>query len=432
MARAHIVTYALDSEGRPIGGATVRVYEPGTTTSIAQTIYAADSPSMVTKANPFTSDADGRIEFYLDNPQFVDLNVSKVGYDTKTIRQAVIQLTSSALVLEDGGTPVTQRNTIDFQNGFILNDNGAAPQTEINLDYAGTAELADVTSAENAGASSKVPRGDHVHAHGVIASGDHHTEYVQESAHTAAAHDSLAMSHDSLSGVSANDHHTQSHTHNADGSGAVDHGSLTGLTDDDHTQYLKEKASGGTASETPTHTHADAANAGTVSHDVLTGVDANDHHNDLHRADKHSYVGVVASAGSESIPDATEDTLQFSGEVIDTDLFHSTSSNQERLTVTAPFNNYKVRVRCRGIWTANSTGRRELRIYHKTGGGVGADVKIGHSTMTAASAVAVGHECFSAAVIPVTGDYFYATAFQNSGGAMSLDDVYFEMEVLGT
>jgi hypothetical protein len=43
-----------------------------------------------------------------------------------------------------------------------------------------------------------------------------------------------------------------------------DHGALSGLTDDDHTQYLKEKASGGLASETPTHTHADANNCGTL------------------------------------------------------------------------------------------------------------------------------------------------------------------------
>jgi hypothetical protein len=44
----------------------------------------------------------------------------------------------------------------------------------------------------------------------------------------------------------------------------TDHGALTGLTDDDHTQYLKEKASGGAASEVPEHTHASSSEAGTV------------------------------------------------------------------------------------------------------------------------------------------------------------------------
>jgi hypothetical protein len=57
-----------------------------------------------------------------------------------------------------------------------------------------------------------------------------------------------------------------------------DHGSLTGLSDDDHPQYLKEKLSGGVASEIPTHTHADSATAGTISHSALTGLSTGDDH----------------------------------------------------------------------------------------------------------------------------------------------------------
>lgn len=57
----------------------------------------------------------------------------------------------------------------------------------------------------------------------------------------------------------------------------IEHGELLGLTDDDHTQYLKEKASGGVAGEVPTHTHADAANAGTVDHTDLTTIGSNTH-----------------------------------------------------------------------------------------------------------------------------------------------------------
>ena len=62
------------------------------------------------------------------------------------------------------------------------------------------------------------------------------------------------------------------------GGGVTDHGALTGLGDDDHTIYLKEKASGGVASEVPTHTHADAANAGTLSHADLTNLTTGDPH----------------------------------------------------------------------------------------------------------------------------------------------------------
>lgn len=59
--------------------------------------------------------------------------------------------------------------------------------------------------------------------------------------------------------------------------GAIDHGALPGLTDDDHTQYLKEKASGGTAGEIPLHTHASGAQAGQIDHGALTGLGDDDH-----------------------------------------------------------------------------------------------------------------------------------------------------------
>ena len=56
----------------------------------------------------------------------------------------------------------------------------------------------------------------------------------------------------------------QSQTAAASG-GVTDHGALTGLTDDDHTQYLKEKASGGTAAEIPEHSHLSTATGGVIS-----------------------------------------------------------------------------------------------------------------------------------------------------------------------
>ena len=60
--------------------------------------------------------------------------------------------------------------------------------------------------------------------------------------------------------------------------GAIDHGNLPGLTDDDHTQYLKEKASGGTAGESPLHAHTSGAQAGQLDHGLaLTGLTDDDH-----------------------------------------------------------------------------------------------------------------------------------------------------------
>lgn len=71
------------------------------------------------------------------------------------------------------------------------------------------------------------------------------------------------------------------------------HDELSGLTDDDHTQYLKEKASGGTAAETPTHSHSGAAEAGTVSHGDLTSVSANQHHNQAHAINGADHTGTL-------------------------------------------------------------------------------------------------------------------------------------------
>ena len=164
MARAHFVTYIHDTEGRPIPGATVSIFDPDTTNEISQTIYENDTPDGTTKTNPFTADADGRLEFFLDTPIVFDAAISKAGYDSATIRGTAHQLTASTLTLEDGGSPLAQRPNIDFQDGFVLADDAANTQTTVDLDYAPAATLANVSkAAEAAGSSTTVARGDHKH-----------------------------------------------------------------------------------------------------------------------------------------------------------------------------------------------------------------------------------------------------------------------------
>lgn len=84
----------------------------------------------------------------------------------------------SAHVIKENGSALTQRANLNFVNGLVATDDAANSETEVAVDYAGTAEIADIAAAEAAGSSAKVPRGDHVHAHPVIASGNLHPEYA--------------------------------------------------------------------------------------------------------------------------------------------------------------------------------------------------------------------------------------------------------------
>lgn len=122
--------------------------------------------------------------------------------------------------------------------------------------------------------------------------------------------------HDELSGLSDDDHpqylkekasggvasELPEHDHTGSSEGGLisstDHGGLAGLTDDDHTQYIKEKASGGVASEVPEHTHASSGEAGTVAHSDLTGLTSGDPHTQYRlEAEDHTHQSTGAQAG---------------------------------------------------------------------------------------------------------------------------------------
>lgn len=76
----------------------------------------------------------------------------------------------SGHTIEENGTPLTARTGLNFQDGIVATDDAGGDETDINLDYAGTTEIAAVGDAESAGTSPKVARGDHVHEHGQLSS----------------------------------------------------------------------------------------------------------------------------------------------------------------------------------------------------------------------------------------------------------------------
>lgn len=67
-----------------LAGVSITVYEEGTTTPIAKTLYA-DATSGTTKSNPFTAADDGSFEFYLEGAQNVNIKASRSGYSDQTI-----------------------------------------------------------------------------------------------------------------------------------------------------------------------------------------------------------------------------------------------------------------------------------------------------------------------------------------------------------
>ena len=87
-ARARYSTTAITKESSSnlltlLPGADVTLYEPGTTTPLAATIYAGAS-GVLTKTNPFTISSDALVQFYLEKPQPVKIVVT-LGAQTLTM-----------------------------------------------------------------------------------------------------------------------------------------------------------------------------------------------------------------------------------------------------------------------------------------------------------------------------------------------------------
>lgn len=98
-------------------------------------------------------------------------NVTLTVTDDAANDEVDVQIASSGgaggyATVRENGTDLTQRSNLNFVDGLIAADDAGSSETDVNLDYGTTTELADVAAAEGAGTSAKVARGDHVHAHG--------------------------------------------------------------------------------------------------------------------------------------------------------------------------------------------------------------------------------------------------------------------------
>jgi hypothetical protein len=161
MARAHILYSCVGRRGDGasflLTGATVHVYQQGTTTAITDPIYAALSGS-TTLSNPLTSNSAGTVEFFLDTEQFVDLQVSKAGWTTGTETVLVSAPgnatpsahthTTSEITDFTGYQATTQRGQA---NGYPSLDAGAkVPVAQIS-EVMATTHLSDMSGTPVAG-----------------------------------------------------------------------------------------------------------------------------------------------------------------------------------------------------------------------------------------------------------------------------------------
>ncbi len=134
-----------------------------------------------------------------------------------------------------------------------------------------------------------------------------------------------------------------------------------------------------------------------------------------------------SGAGTQSIANATLTAVTFDSESLDTDGFHSTSTNTDRITIPAGLGG-KYRFTCNMLWVASGVGNRYLQL-----GKNGASFRFGADLV--GGAAAVGGYSYSFIVSAVPGDYFNLLVHQTSGGALDLykreSESLFQCEYLG-
>lgn len=121
---------------------------------------------------------------------------------------------------------------------------------------------------------------------------------------------------------------------------------------------------------------------------------------------------IVRRTATQSIPDATLTAISFTAtDDRDTDAYHSTSSNQSRMTVPTGMGGW-YEIGGSAIFASNGTGNRILQPRVN-----------GSTSLTAITWTGAVASSFVYPVIPIllaAGDYVEMLAYQNSGGALNV------------
>jgi hypothetical protein len=123
-----------------------------------------------------------------------------------------------------------------------------------------------------------------------------------------------------------------------------------------------------------------------------------------------SFVGCgVTNSGAQSISNNTDTVMTFNTEDFDTNGFHSTSSNTDRMTIPAGYAGY-YRVSFESYWDDNATGYRDISL-NKNGTLVRA-----YRTNVSGRVISIHHHVLNLAV----NDYLTFSVLQNSGGSLNI------------
>ena len=150
MPRAHVYRVLQNADGSVLTGASVRVLADGASTNLADTLYTSDAGSSALM-NPWTS-TDGKIDFYLDNPQRIQIGVTPPGsgefFVTVDADPDALYQVVSAVPRLSLGTPVAARFMHVNDTGQIeyipVAGTSQRPIANASTDYSSLSEIGEV------------------------------------------------------------------------------------------------------------------------------------------------------------------------------------------------------------------------------------------------------------------------------------------------